>query len=167
MTTDDAFEPVDWSGLDPNEPIPVEITEGVEIPEEWNREESNLYTHAREELRSAGLLSEESDYDGMLGEAVLEIVEVFARQGHSGFSAEMTVELLNRLLRFEPLGPLTDNPGEWMRVNPDDEPDGLWQNRRKADAFSPDGGKTYYQLSDPMDSHGNLPIHITEKSAHA
>lgn len=100
---------------------------------------SALMQHAESELRAAGLLDHDSDYYGAIGRAVLDLVEVFSSQGHSGASADMTIEILQALLRFRPLTPLTDNPDEWMEVT-----DGLWQSYRRSDAFSEDGGKTYY-----------------------
>lgn len=48
---------------------------------------SNLTDYAKDELTRAGLFDKDSDYDGMLGTAALEIIEVFAKQGHSGMSA--------------------------------------------------------------------------------
>lgn len=106
--------------------------------------DSNLVRHAREELTRAGLFDPDSDYDGMLGEAALQIVTVFAQQGHSGMSAAMVTDIVQRLMRFEPLTPLTDDPAEWMHVSNDmaGVPD-LWQSRRNPAAFSRDGGKTY------------------------
>lgn len=98
----------------------------------------SLVDHATRELQAAGLFDEDSDYNGMLGEAVLELIETFANQGHSGFSAMMTIQLFDLLANYKPLSDLTDNPHEWMEVV-----DGLWQSRRNSEAFSNDGGKTY------------------------
>lgn len=64
---------------------------------------SNLVNHAEKELKKAGLFDRDSDYDGMLGDAVLELVTVFAKQGHSGMSAQMTRELFYKLSNFEDL----------------------------------------------------------------
>lgn len=105
-------------------------------------EESNLVRHARYELTRAGLLDRESDYDGMLGAAVLELIETFSAQGHSGGSAAAVVELFVPLARFDPLSDLTDDPDEWFEVT-----DGLWQSRRMADRFSRDGGRTFTLIS--------------------
>lgn len=105
-------------------------------------EESNLVRHARYELTRAGLLDRESDYDGMLGAAVLELIETFSAQGHSGASAAAVAELLVPLARFEPISDLTDDPDEWFEVT-----DGLWQSRRMSDAFSRDGGRTFTRNS--------------------
>jgi hypothetical protein len=106
--------------------------------------DSNLVRHAREELTRAGLFDADSDYDGMLGRAVLELVEKFAAQGHSGASAYMVIDLTQRLVSFEPLTPLTSDPQEWQHIAESmvGQPD-LWQSRRRPDAFSNDGGKTY------------------------
>jgi hypothetical protein len=101
---------------------------------------SNLVAHAQHELSVAGLLDKDSDYDGMLGEAALELVTAFSKQGHSGFSAALTVELFRKLASYEALTPLTNNPDEWVYVADD-----LWQNKRQSDCFSTDGGKTYKQ----------------------
>jgi len=59
---------------------------------------SPLQTYAYEWLKSRGLFDEDADYGGMLGEAVLELIKVFSRQGHSGFSAGLTKEMFYRLL---------------------------------------------------------------------
>jgi hypothetical protein len=64
---------------------------------------SNLVDHAEKELKKAGLFDADSDYDGMLGDAVLELIRTFAAQGHSGFSAQMTRELFYKLSNFEEL----------------------------------------------------------------
>ena len=65
--------------------------------------DSNLESHAKEELTRVGLFDKDSDYNGMLGDAVLELITVFANQGHSGMSAQMTRELFYKLSGFEKL----------------------------------------------------------------
>ena len=111
--------------------------------------ESNLVSYARTELERAGLFDEDSDYGGMLGTAVLDIVTLFSTQGHSGMSAAMVTELASRLMRYEPLTPLTYLPDEWNHVADEmvaDSQRPLYQNRRKADVFSHDEGATWYCL---------------------
>ena len=49
-------------------------------------------------LRELGMYHHDSDYDGMIGQAVEELSRVFARQGHSGMSAKLTVGLFNKLM---------------------------------------------------------------------
>lgn len=100
---------------------------------------SNIAGHAWDELNRAGAFTAEYDfYGGMTGRAVMDLVAVFVEQGHSGMSGSLVADAFHRLVMFEPLGPLTDDPDEWVEVT-----DGLWQSRRQSEAFSRDGGKTY------------------------
>jgi hypothetical protein len=86
----------------------------------------------------------------MIGKVVLEIVETFAKQGHSGLSAEITLAVLEKVLRFETLTPITDNAEDWMNVEEHYGPDmggpNMWQCRRNPSLFSTDAGKTYYHV---------------------
>jgi len=109
-----------------------------------------LVDHGRIELDRVGLFDEDSDYNGMIGKAVLELLDTFAKQGHSGFSAALTTELFDKLVRFEPLSPITDDPEEWMDVTEYGSPDNpLWQSQRNPACFSTDGGKTHYHVDKP------------------
>ncbi|MBW2610724.1 MAG: sigma-70 family RNA polymerase sigma factor, partial [Deltaproteobacteria bacterium] len=58
---------------------------------------------ARRNLELAGLFDTNSDYDGMLGDAVMALVEAHSEQGHSGFSHYLTVDLFNKVINREPL----------------------------------------------------------------
>lgn len=111
---------------------------------------SNLVAYAKNELQIAGLLKDNPDaeYDGMLGESILEMVSIFARQGHSGNSASATISLLENLLRFRPITPLTYGPEEWNDVSAFCSGRPHWQNKRKSTTFSDDGGLTHYDLDD-------------------
>ena len=91
---------------------------------------SNLTDHAKKELELAGLFNQDSDYEGMLGNAVMELIEEFAGQGHSGFSANMTVTLFEKVARFLPLAPLTGEDDEWNEIAV-----GLYQNKRCSHVF--------------------------------
>lgn len=107
-------------------------------------EGSNIAEYAWDELNRAGAFTADTDfYGGMTGRAVMDLVAVFVEQGHSGLSGSLVADAFHRLVMFEPLGPLTDDPDEWMEVT-----DGLWQSRRQAEAFSRDGGLTYRLNSD-------------------
>lgn len=111
----------------------------------------SLVDHAKEELNRAGLFDKNSDYDGMLGNAVLELVEVFAKQGHSGFSANCCLDIFNKVARFKVLSPITNDSSEWMEVSsyyPPNHPS-VHQSRRDCSLFSNDGGKSFYSVDDP------------------
>ena len=115
---------------------------------------SNLVNHAKEELKLAGLFDKDSDYGGMLGEAVLELVEVFSKQGHSGFSAHQTLELFNTVASYKPLTAIGSTKAEWVDVAGNmGEP--MWQNKRRGTTFSRDGGKTWYDIDDSELNNGD------------
>lgn len=115
---------------------------------------SNLVKHAQEELKLAGLFDKDSDYDGMIGEAVLELVKVFSKQGHSGFSASWTLDVFNKVANYKPLTPIGKSKDEWMNVS-DMSTDPMWQNKRRGTTFSRDGGKTWYDIDDPKLNNGD------------
>lgn len=138
----------------------------------WNKEDSNLYQHAKRELEFAGLFDADADYDGELAPAILSVVETFCRSGcaDSGGTAAISVGVLERVLRYKPLGPITDNPEEWMKVHDGiggDEMEPLWQCRRQSTLFSHDGGKTYYDLDEPWPDVKSPLIHHSKEHANA
>ena len=120
---------------------------------------SNLVDHANRELDILGYprplvpdADVEFDMDTEMRRCLVELVTVFANQHHSGFSSSYCLSLLNKLLRFEPLSPVTNNPEEWVdqSYHPahNNKLEILFQNIRHSEAFSHDGGKTYYLLSE-------------------
>lgn len=58
-----------------------------QVEKEYKPEGSTFIEHCRNWVESRGLLDDDSDYAGMLGEAVLRMAEVFSKEGHSGMSA--------------------------------------------------------------------------------
>lgn len=109
----------------------------------WRRkpQPSNLVNHAERELALSGLVDPNEPYDVMLADAVMAHVRLFAAQGHSGMSAPITVSLLEKLLRFEPLGPLTGDDSEWVPL--DYAPDLAAQNKRCGRVFRRADGTAY------------------------
>ena len=103
----------------------------------------NLIEHAKKELEIAGLFDKDSDYNGMLGTAVMELIENFSKQGHSGHSASIVVDIFNKLAKYKPLSPLTGEESEWVNV---EGPDGnMHQNNRNSAVFKDSkDGKPYF-----------------------
>jgi hypothetical protein len=125
---------------------------------------SNLVNFARKELELAGYFDKDAMYGGMLGDAVIKMIEQFADEGHSGMSANITISLFQRLAHFEPLTPLTGENDEWNDISDDSftafaitEPDEetndiisainsskpckkLWQNKRCSHVFKDEDG---------------------------
>lgn len=105
-----------------------------------------LTEHAKLELELSGLFNEEGDfYGGATGKAVMELIEVFSKQGHSGMSAPIVADLFKRLANYEPLQPITGKNEEWSDVM--DLGDGVpWYQNKRCSALFKDGedGKPYY-----------------------
>lgn len=109
---------------------------------EYARHELELICHENEPMQQ------------FVNKNILEIVEQFSEQGHSGSSASYTIFCLERLLRFKPLSPLTGAEDEWNDLG-----HGRKQNKRCSSVFrnengtyndidakviSEDGGLTWY-----------------------
>ena len=90
------------------------------------------------ELVKAGLFDKDSDYGGMVGEAVQELLDVFEKQGHSGFSAPHVAGIFYRVVKGELLTPLEDKEDEFMEVG-----EGIEQNRRCSAVFRNKKGQYY------------------------
>jgi hypothetical protein len=97
------------------------------------RKMSNLIDHAKREFLALGYKPIEEEEDGpnkWIQENVLELLQVFSEQGHSGFSAGYCINTFKKLANFEPLGPLTGKDSEWVEVS-----NGLFQNSRCSHVF--------------------------------
>lgn len=120
-----------------------------------------LSEHARVELLRAGVF----DSDPVQAAALLAIVGVVDALAATGdISGAELAEPLAVLLRHGTLSELSDDPGEWADRR---EQTGrrLWQSRRNPDAFSEDGGDTYFLLQqrqqsspDPAPTHQSLKV---------
>lgn len=105
---------------------------------------SNLIRHAESEMRRAGLYDKDADYGGLIPEAVMALIEAHSKQGHSGGSHWVTLDVFNRVINFKTLSAITSDPSEWMEISKD-----IWQSNREPATFSVDAGKTWYNLDDP------------------
>jgi len=75
---------------------------------------------------------------------VLELIEVFANQGHSGFSADYVAGLFDQLVHWRPLTPLTGDDDEWndvSRYHTEGRP--IYQNKRCSRVFKEADGRVY------------------------
>lgn len=98
----------------------------------------SLYEYAERELDLIGLAND-GDMNGMMRKHILHMVEEFAKEGHTGFSANYALSLLKRLLAFEPLTPLTGEDWEWSDVS-DQAEKPMWQNARCGRVFKDEEG---------------------------
>lgn len=83
------------------------------------KEVSSLRRHALREFKAVGYLPIDQCEDGpnkWMQENVLELLEVFSKQGHSGFSASYCRDMFQKLAAYEPLVPLSGADDEWNDV---------------------------------------------------
>ncbi len=85
-----------------------------------------LMAHAERELPDP----QGDEMQALMNAQLKEMLLVFSTHGHSGFSASYAGAALAKLLKYEPIRPLTGEPGEWMEVGP-----GVFQNRRCGRVF--------------------------------
>ncbi len=108
---------------------------------------SYFLEHAERELLAAGYDPDQSKEgpNKRIRANILELIEVFAKQGHSGGSASYCIDAFYKLANIEPLVPLTGEDDEW-----DDAPSGeLRQNIRYPRVLKEPGGRVF-------DIHGKV-----------
>lgn len=87
--------------------------------------DSNGVEFAKNELEL--LLKKSDEYDKeqgvdsdniqqLINDNILELVELFASQGHSGLTANYVIHYLSRLLNFKPISPITGESDEWSEA---------------------------------------------------
>lgn len=101
----------------------------------------------KRELDLLGMTEDSTDeMNKMMRDNILQMVELFADQGHSGSSAPYAIGILEKVLRFEPVTPLTGEDSEWMEIS-----EGLYQNNRCPRVFKENGeaydidGKVFWE----------------------
>lgn len=85
---------------------------------------------------------------------ILRIIKEFSDEGHSGFSAKYTINILTKLMKYEPLSPLTGKEDEWTAVDFDSNM--MYQNNRCYRVFKRADGTAYDSEGRVfVDSRGN------------
>ena len=106
---------------------------------------SNLIEHAKREFRVMGYIpldkEQEEDPNKWIQENVLQLIEVFSEQGHSGSSAPYCIEFFRKLALFKPLCPLTGEDSEWNEVS-----NNIYQNNRCSHVFKDGKDGTAYDI---------------------
>lgn len=141
---------------------------------------SALYEYAKKELEriEKGCKDEESlSMQQAIDKNILELINVFSNQHHSGFTATYVIDILQRLLHYKPLTPLTGEDDEWEDVTSYGYDTSTFQNKRcsavfkddrgaywvEGKIFSSDLGHTWYTNSDscvPV----TFPFNVPDKS---
>lgn len=103
----------------------------------------NLLSHAMDELDRIGMTEDSSDeMNVMMRKHILHMMQEFANEGHSGFSASYAIGILTKLLDFKPLSPLTGEDSEWVNVR-DYGGEPHYQNIRRSSVFKDADGSCY------------------------
>ena len=95
----------------------------------------SLYEHAVNELKVIGMMDSDDEMNKMMADNVLQMIELFSDQGHSGFSAPYLINLFTKLANFKPLTPLTGEDDEWNDVSDYGDGTKLQQNKRYGSVF--------------------------------
>ena len=104
---------------------------------------SNLLEFAKRELDAIGMGENTSDeMNKSMRKHLLFMVEEFSKGGHSGFSASYAIGVLEKLLKFTPLSPLTGEDSEWVDVSKESGYP-LYQNNRCFSVFKSDSHGAY------------------------
>jgi len=100
---------------------------------------SNILSYAESELNRIGMTEDSPDeMTRMMRKHILHMMQEFANEGHSGFSAYYAISILTKLMDFKPLSPLTGEDDEWNLVGV-----GHWQNKRCSSVFKGVDGSCY------------------------
>ena len=102
---------------------------------------SNLVEYAKEELKRIGMIDSGEPYNDWGAKAILDLIELFSSQSHSGFSAPYVINAFSRLAMFKPLSPLTGEDDEWREIT-----SGGFQNKRYSAVFKDSKDGTAYNI---------------------
>jgi hypothetical protein len=78
--------------------------------------------------------AEENEMQAAIKQSVLDVLRAFSLAGHSGFSAPYAIGIIEKILRWQPLSPLTGEPDEWTEIGMDGEKS-IFQNKRDSSVF--------------------------------
>lgn len=124
---------------------------------EEKREKSNMELWAEEEIRIAcerergGISEDKWDYGVACYESALKAFRSLAEDGHSGMSIGITLNILNSLVKGQPLTPIEDTDDVWNKCGRDYEKDYItYQCKRMSSLFKDvyaDGHVEYIDVS--------------------
>lgn len=114
--------------------------------QEQSPTDSYSVRHAKREFLALGYKPVEDEEEGpnkWVQENVIELLDVFAAQGHSGFSAPWVISYFEKLARHEPLCPLTGDDSEWNDTTEMGSELTSWQNLRCGRVFKDLDGNAF------------------------
>ena len=124
-----------------------------------------------DELDRIGMTEDSPDeMNRSMRKHILHMMQEFANEGHSGFSASYAINILTKLMDFKPLSPLTGEDDEWIKhdygIN-----ELTYQNKRRSSVFKDgDGecydidGKVFWEWYKDDDGHVSLSYYSCRES---
>jgi hypothetical protein len=98
---------------------------------------------AKHELDLIGLRENSGDeMNDAMRKHIIHMVEEFAKEGHSGFSASYAIGILEKILKYEPLSPILGTDEEWSDVSEHNDRI-TYQNKRCSHVFKEGDGQAY------------------------
>lgn len=113
----------------------------------------SIINYAKKELDIVGMTEDSPDeMNRAMRKHILHMVDEFAKEGHSGSSASYALSILEKVLNWKPLSPLTGEDSEWMDVSSYNFDSGYtaFQNIRCPEIFKnvyPDGREEAYTIN--------------------
>lgn len=102
---------------------------------------SNLVEHAKKEFEILGW-TEEDKMQQVVCNNILELIEAFSKQGHTGTTGPYVIAYFERLAKYGILAPLTGEDSEWEDVSEFAGKE-QYQNNRMSSIFKDETG-TYW-----------------------
>lgn len=100
----------------------------------------SLLEFSKSELNRIGLTEDSpEEMNRAMRSHIIHMMKQFCDEGHSGFSAAYALNILSRLMKWEPLSPLTGEDDEWTEVA-DGKGGTMYQNKRYSSVFKDDTG---------------------------
>ena len=110
---------------------------------------SKLVEYAQRELEYA-FPDKDDKLQQLAIKNVLELLEIFSEQGHTGISAPYVLGLFNRVAHWKPIKPLTGDDDEWGEAHGENN---IQQNKRYSSVF-----RKNYDNSTAYNSEGKVFI---------
>lgn len=122
------------------------------MSDDKHAEESALVKYARDELNrleEACKTQDAKELQRMVNGHILDLVIIFASQGHSEFSGSYALSNFKRVADWKPLTPLTGEDDEWIEIGDNGKGGVVEQNKRYSALFRENhDNSTAYDVDD-------------------
>ena len=131
-----------------------------EIDQRIEFSDDNFLNFVKEQLETLN----EDDMQNLMNKNLLRMCYIFSMEDYSGFSADIAINLLNRLLNWKPVVEITEDDNQWNKVATDSEQNkycpSVFRNKDEEGnyhyidqdkyAFTEDDGGTWFSCNPKM-----------------